>query len=43
MVYKNYRNKLKHLLKAAEKMYYSDLILINKVTQENVVNCQKYN
>ena len=30
MVYKNYRNKLKHLLKAAEKKYYSDLVLINK-------------
>ena len=30
MVYKNYRNKLRHLLKAAEKKYYSDLVLVNK-------------
>ena len=30
MVYNNYRNKLKHLLKAAEKKYYSHLVLVNK-------------
>ena len=44
MVYKNYRNKLKHLLKAAEKKYYSDLVLINKSMWsiiKNIINRNK--
>ena len=48
MVYKNYRNKLKHLLKAAEKKYYSDLVLINKSNSKkmwsiikNIINRNK--
>ena len=36
MVYRNYRNKLKYLLKAAEKKYYSDLILLNKSNQSQL-------
>jgi hypothetical protein len=30
LVYKKYRNKLNHLLKAAERKHYRDLIMINK-------------
>ena len=48
MVYKNYRNKLKHLLKAAEKKYYSDLKLVNKSNStkmwsiiKNIINRKK--
>ena len=48
MFYKNYRNKLKHLLKAAEKKYYSDLILVNKSNSKkmwsiikNIINRNK--
>ena len=48
MVYKIYRNKLKHLLKAAEKKYYSDLVLVNKTNSKkmwsiitNVINRNK--
>ena len=48
MVYKNYRNKLRHLLKAAEKKYYSDLVLVNKSNSKkmwsiikNIINRNK--
>ena len=48
MVYKNYRNTLKHLLKAAEKKYYSELILLNKSNSKkmwsiikNIINRNK--
>ena len=48
MVYKIYRNKLKHLLKSAEKKYYSDLVLMNKSNSKkmwsiikNIINRNK--
>ena len=48
MVYKNYRNKLRHLLKAAEKKYYSDLVLVNNSNSKkmwsiikNIINRNK--
>ena len=41
MVYKNYRNTLKHLLKAAEKKYYSDLILLNKSNSKKMWSIPK--